>query len=197
VTVRVREGLPSLRTEALFRCVRAQIDAAKRRFLRIVHFSVQSNHVHLLVEAADRRNLARGMKGLAVRVARHLNGLLGARGSVWDDRYHARALRTPREVRNVLVYILFNHRKHGRAGGIDPCSSARYFDGWFQRATTKARASPEVVGPAPVPLVHRTALWSAAAADVPVAKGETWLLRRGWKRLGGLKLNETPRLVDR
>jgi hypothetical protein len=130
------------------------------------------------------------MKGLAVRVARHLNELLGVRGNVWDDRYHVRALRTPREVRNALVYVLFNHRKHGRAGGIDPRSSARYFDGWSNQPTANARGSP-VFGPPAVPFDERT-----AATDVPVAACETWLLRRGWKRLGTLKLNETPRRVE-
>jgi hypothetical protein len=147
----------------LFDCVLAQITAAKRRFLRIVHFSVQSNHIHLLVEANDRGVLGRGMKGFAVRVARHLNRLLSSRGSIFGDRYHARALRTPREVRNALVYVLFNHKKHGHIQLLDPCSSAQFFEGWSDARLAKARGSP---------------------GDWPVAAGETWLLGHGWKRLG-------------
>jgi putative transposase len=166
--------LPSLRSQSLFRCVLAQIDAASRRFLRIVHFSVQSNHIHLLVEANDRRCVSRGMKGFAVRVARHLNGVLSCRGAVWGDRYHARALKTPREVRNALVYVLFNHKKHGRKLALDPCSSAEFFDGWaVGTAVPTARGSPD---------------------EWPVAPSGTWLMSRGWSREGGLDRSDQPRL---
>jgi REP element-mobilizing transposase RayT len=164
-----------LRSQSLLRCSLDQVREARQRFVRIVHFSVQSNHIHLLVEANDRRCLGRGMKGFAVRVARHLNGLLSARGNVWADRYHARALRTPRDVRNVLVYVLFNRKKHGGGcGAVDPCSSAEYFDGWAERPRfAKPRGSPD---------------------DWPVAPGETWLLTRGWKRVGAIDLDEGPRV---
>jgi REP element-mobilizing transposase RayT len=174
VTVRVRGGLPSLRTQSLYSCVLAQLQEAKRRFLRIVHFSVQSNHIHMLVEANDRRCLGQGMKGFAVRVARHVNGLLCSGGRVFADRYHARALKTPRDVRNVLIYVLFNRKKHGADGvGADPCSSARFFEGWSDRASfAKARGSPD---------------------DWPVAPCETWLLRSGWKRGGKLGPDDGPR----
>jgi putative transposase len=170
VTVRVRAGLPSLRSQSLFRCVLAQIHAAKRRFLRIVHFSVQSNHIHLLVEAADQSCVTRGMKGFAVRVARRLNSLLASRGTIFGDRYHARALKTPREVRNALVYVIFNHKKHGRTYRLDPCSSASYFDGWSDGAR----------------------LPGGSVADWPVAPGETWLLKHGWKRRGSVGPDDGP-----
>jgi REP element-mobilizing transposase RayT len=179
VTVRVRDGLPSLRSQSLFRCVLAQIREASRRFLRIVHFSVQSNHIHLIVEADDRARLGQGMKGFAVRVARRINRLLSSRGRVFADRYHARALQTPREVRNVLVYVLFNQKKHasGFPAGGDPCSSAEFFDGWSERASfPKARGSPE---------------------DWPVAAGQTWLLRVGWMRGGKLDPDEQPKSSGR
>jgi REP element-mobilizing transposase RayT len=171
----VRIGLPNLREQSLFLCIRRQIGAAKQRFVRIVHFSVQSNHLHLLVEASDRGRLSCGMKGLGVRVARALNGLLGTRGTIWDDRYHARALKTPREVRNALVYVLFNHRKHGRTEVIDSCSSAQFFDGWTHQPTFvglgQARGSPD---------------------DRPVVPSEIWLMSHGWKRLGLLGRHERP-----
>jgi hypothetical protein len=139
-----------------------------------VHFSVQSNHIHLVVEADDRRCLGQGMKGFAVRVARRVNGLLGSRGSIFADRYHARALKTPRDVRNVLIYVLFNRKKHGGGGaGPDRCSSAKFFDGWSDRvAFAISRESPE---------------------DWPVAPCETWLLRSGWKRGGKLDPDDKPR----
>jgi hypothetical protein len=88
---------------------------------------------------------------------------------MWADRYHARILRTPREVRNALVYVLNNWRKHIRsAQGLDPCSSARWFEGW------------------------RTV---AAPADVPrpIVKARTWLARIGWLRHGLIDVDERPR----
>src|SRR5215471_11141976 len=178
VTLRVRDGLPSLREESLFLCIRRQIGAAKKRFLRIVHFSVQANHLHFLVETSDRVRLSSGMKGLGVRVARRLNQLLGTRGSVCAERYHARALTSPRGVRNALVYVLFNHRKHGRRALVDPCSSARYVEGWCDQEPSDAAQSPPLFGRS-----ERGSLASREArpppSDWPVARGETWLLSRG------------------
>ena len=117
VTLRMEGGLPTLRQQALVGVVRGALRAGKERFgLRVVHYSIQRDHLHLVVEAADRRALTRGMHGLGVRVARGVNRMLDKTGRVLGDRYHARALRTPREVRNVLAYVLLNARRHGRVG---------------------------------------------------------------------------------
>jgi len=67
---------------------------------------VQDDHLHLIVEADDTQVLARGLRGLAIRVARAVNRALNRRGAVWGDRYHARALTSPRAVRNALVYVM-------------------------------------------------------------------------------------------
>jgi hypothetical protein len=172
VTVRVRPGLPSLRSQSLFLGVRQQLFAAKRRFFRIVHFSVQSNHIHMLIEANDRLCLTRGMKGFGIRVARRLNALLSSRGSVFADRYHARPLRTPREMRNALIYVLFNRKKHGGGPPLDPRSSAPFFHGFAGR-TPVARDPPD---------------------DWPVTHCKTWLLGHGWKRAGEIHLDDRPAL---
>ena len=111
VTLRARAGLPSLRGEGVFGAVREAIRAASSEAFRVVHFSVQGDHVHLIVEA-EAAGLGPGAQGLAIRLARAINRALGRRGAVWGDRYHARALRTPREVRHGLVYVLMNFRKH-------------------------------------------------------------------------------------
>ena len=92
---------------------------------------MQADHLHLLVEATDSRALSRGIQGFAIRAAKAVNRTLRRRGTVWADRFHARALRTPREVRHALVYVLTNLRKHmPGARGIDPRSSAPWFVGW-------------------------------------------------------------------
>ena len=100
VTMRVRRDVPNLRTQRPMAGVRLAFAGGRRRFgFRLVHFSVQGNHLHLIVEAADKRALSRGMQGLAIRLARRVNGALGRSGSMFADRYHARALGlTSREV---------------------------------------------------------------------------------------------------
>jgi hypothetical protein len=105
-----------------------------------------------------------------VRIARGLNDLWKRTGSVFDDHDHARALVTPREVRNALVYVLHNARKHGwERAGIDPCSSGPWFDGWSR---------------SPAPLDRR--------GPAPVARARTWLLAQGWRRHGLLRPDERP-----
>jgi len=160
VTLRACRGLPSLRTEPLFPAIRCGLAQASRGGLRVLHFSVQRDHVHLLVEALDVRALSRGLQGLAIRIAKGLNRVLGRRGRVWNDRFHARALRTPREVRNGLVYVIQNWRKHTPgARGLDWRSSAIWFQGW------------------------RTPIHSMNGTS-PVVVPRTWLAAVGWRRLG-------------
>ena len=168
VTLRVARGLPSLRTGRTFReLVRAFRGGRERFGFRLVHFAVLSNHVHLVVEADVARSLSRGMQGLAVRLARAFNRAVGRAGAVFVERYHARVLRTPREVRNALAYVLGNARRHGvwlRRGARDPCSSGRWFEGW--------------VG------VKRF----LGLETAPVARARTWLLRLRWAKHGLLSV---------
>jgi putative transposase len=126
VTLRIVSGVPSLRVGRTYRALEEAMRAGRERFgLRLAQYSVQSNHVHMLVEAEGRASLSRGIHGLAVRMARALNRTWRRTGTVFADRYHARVLRTPREVRNALAYVLLNARKHGarRIGALDPFSS--------------------------------------------------------------------------
>ena len=173
VTLRVQRGLPSLRTDAVFAAVRRGLAQASRGGLRVLQFSVQSDHVHLLVEALDVCVLSRGLQGLAIRIAKGVNRVLRRRGRVWGDRYHARALRTPREVRNALVYVLQNWRNHvPGARGVDARSSGRWFEGW-RTPVERIAGSPPVVPP------------------------RTWLAAVGWRRLGLLHIEEGPAVTRR
>ena len=123
--MKIAEGLPSLRSSRRFALVRRALAAGKERFgFRIIRFTVQGNHLHLLVEAEDAVALSRGVKGIAVRIARALNVLERRRGAVFPDRFHSRALRSPREVSHVLRYVLRNTERHGGRPGIDPFCSA-------------------------------------------------------------------------
>lgn len=187
VTLKVRRGLPSLRTPVLFAGIRRALAAGKERFgFRLVHFSVQRDHIHLIAEALDARGLSRGMQGLTIRVARATNRQLRRKGAVFADRYHSRALKSPRAVRMALRYVLLNARKHERAvvpaGFIDPCSSSPWFAG-FARPPSLAFGASAV-----------RAQWAQHGTEAPVAAPHSWLLRIGYTRAGPFDLDEGPAL---
>jgi putative transposase len=189
VHVTLRAALGSLRSQVLYPTVRIAISRATRKApdrFRIVHYSVQSNHLHLIVEAAERRALTAGVHGLEARITRYINELLMRRGPLWADRWHGRALKSPREVRNALVYVLANFRKHASRPvprGADPCSSGAWFHGW--RGIDQQRGPPPLAGRAPpVPKTDE---------KVPVSGPKTWLLREGFLRAGRVRLDESPR----
>jgi hypothetical protein len=166
VTVRMRQGLPSLRAAAPFHALVAAFTEGPG--FRLVHFSVQSSHVHLTCEARDEAALSRGMHSLLLRVRHALRRVWSTSGRHLADRFHARALRTPREVRNALVYVLHNRRKHASvAVALDPCSSAVWFDGWLEPPSPRPGRSP-------------------------LAPPRTWLLRAAWRRHGRIGLDERP-----
>ncbi len=124
VTWRMRLGVWQLRTRRCFTALaRAFWGGADRFGFRLVHYSVQGNHVHLLVEARNERSLARGMNGLGVRVARAINRVMRRRGKVLDDRYHGHVLRTPTEVRRAREYLVQNAARHVGLVGADPYTS--------------------------------------------------------------------------
>jgi putative transposase len=175
VTMRVCRGLPSLREQVLSSLIMTAYRDARRPDFRIVHHSIQTNHLHILVESANRTALSRGAAGVAARIARRLNRLLMRRGKVFADRFHSRSLRTPREVRNAIAYVLLNFRKHGgRAAGIDPQSSGAAFDGWRD---AQPRGHP------------RSELREFAG----VQAATTWLLCTGWRLHGLIGLSEHPK----
>ena len=168
VTLRASTAVPSLRNGPLFLAARSALAAASTARFRVLHYSVQADHLHLLAKADGPTEFERGVRGLAIRVAKAVNRVLGRVGRVWADRYHARMLRTPRETRNALVYVLNNFRKHLKgARGLDHCSSARWFDGW-RNATGRVEASP-------------------------LPRASTWLARVGWRRHGLIDVDDGPR----
>jgi putative transposase len=125
VTWRMQTGVWNLRTRRCFSALaRAFWGGANRFGFRLVHYSVQGNHVHLLVEARDEKSLSRGMNGLGVRVAKGLNRVMRRHGKVLDDRYHAHILRTPTEARRARSHLLQNARQHYGLRAADPFTSA-------------------------------------------------------------------------
>lgn len=170
VTLKVARGVGKLRNKKGWQAVKkALIAHAGTEGFRVCQFSVQQNHIHMVVEARSKERLSRGVQGLAIRLARGINRAQNRTGKVFADRYHARILKTPREVKNCLNYVINNQAKHNpvRDGDWylireDICSSAPWFDGWRYRA--HIRCVP--TGPP------------------PVEKANTWLLTVGWRRHG-------------
>ncbi len=170
VTLKALPGLPPLRNAGVVRAVIETFRAgAARSAFRLLEFSIQDDHLHAIVEADGPAALGRGMKSLASRFAKAVNRELGRRGRVLRDRYHLHVLRTVREVRNGIRYVLNNARRHrikagrapARTAQLDPASSGAWFLGWRPGVSL-----PRGIGPP------------------PVARATTWLARVGWRRLG-------------
>ncbi|MEO6773515.1 MAG: transposase [Kofleriaceae bacterium] len=191
VILRVHGEIGSLRKHDIFHAIReALITVWKLEdSFHVVQFSVQRTHVHLLVEARDRLALAKGMQTFGISAAKHINALIvdehgkRRRGSVFPDRYHVKILKTPRQVRNCLSYVLNNWRHHGednrertRTWQLDPFSSAVTFEGWKER---EARPGQRYVQP---PDYVAPLVWAP----------RTWLLTVGWRRYGLISAFEVP-----
>jgi REP element-mobilizing transposase RayT len=168
-------GVPNLRSERCMTVVRQAFRGGRARDgFRLVQYAVQPDHLHLIVEADDKRALGGGARGLAIRIAMRLNAMLRRRGRVFSDRYHAVALETARHTRRALAYVLLQDRRHRAAQGVgistkrDECSSAPAFDGF---ASGRPRAGP----------------WSDT-----IATATTWLLTVGWRREGVIDPAEVP-----
>ncbi len=177
VHVTLRCSLRSLRSQHVSSTVQSALRESNADHFRIAHYSIQENHLHLLVEADIKAALSSGMRGLMIRVARRINRLLFRRGRFWADRWHGHPLKSPREVRNALIYVLKNRHKHAAnparvaEAGLDPLSSALGFDGF---AHSIPSSSPSVGPPCTAP-------------------PSTWLLRIGWQRHGKIKSSEAPK----
>ncbi|MGN6104976.1 MAG: transposase [Kofleriaceae bacterium] len=182
VTLRAAGDITRLRTNEMFAAFRqATTMAARRADFRIVHLSIQGNHVHLIAEAEHRIALARGMQGFEISAAKHINAVTGRRGAVFPDHYHARPLTSPRAVRNCLAYVLNNWRRHRedraphtRTWMIDPFSSAVSFPSW-READGGSFIPPSTYQP------------------LLVSPPRTWLLSTGWSRHHpSISIHETP-----
>jgi putative transposase len=186
-TVRLVDDVANVRRWRIFAAIVEAIAAAQRLNFRIVEFSVQDGHLHLITEASGVTALTNGVRALSIRIARAINRLLKRRGKVVADRFHARTLATPREVRNALVYVLQNARKHFQQKGIalradwlDNFSSAAFFAGWNG---VTAKAALALRGE-----------WRSETRELPVPTraASTWLLGTGWKRHGTISSTEVP-----
>jgi REP element-mobilizing transposase RayT len=179
VTVRLVPEVGSLRRRKLIAAMREAFRRGKvKNGFRICQFSIQRNHMHLVSEAESNRDLAKGVQAWEIRVARRVNARLGRQGKVFADRFHAVPVRSPRQLRNTLCYVMNNGHRHGelhdpRWGGIDLFSSAWHFTGWAHDRWRRGLDPP--------------------TGEPPVAPAETWLLTEGWLKWGKVGVGEVPR----
>ena len=192
VVLRVIPAVGNLRRRHTYKAVReSTLTTARREDFRIVHLSIQRNHLHLIVEAEHRAALAVGMQGFQISAAKHLNAAISRgrpgprrRGAVFPDRYHAEIITSPRQARHTLAYVMLNWRKHGEdrvypmsTWKIDWFSTAVMFPGWKE------------YGDEPF-------LWRGPGTYDPlvVYQPRTWLLRVAWKKHGLISVREIPSL---
>lgn len=185
VTLRVVSDVGRLRRPVMYRAIRAASKvAARREDFRICHLSIQGDHLHLVIEADDKRALARGMQSFQISAARNINLALAVngcrrRGRVFADRYHLVIVKTPMQMRNVLSYCLNNWHKHDEdreAPGwrADPYATGFAFDGWRE-------------------LEQGMAVWPAGSFDlITVRPARSWLVRDGWRRAGSISVDDVP-----
>jgi REP element-mobilizing transposase RayT len=113
VTIHMDKHVWNLRSQRSFNRLKRALSGGRDRFgTRIIHFSVQGNHLHLIVESLSDDSLYRSMTGLNVRIARRMNALMGRTGRVIAERYHAAFLRSRNAAFRAVRYVRENHRKH-------------------------------------------------------------------------------------
>jgi REP element-mobilizing transposase RayT len=189
VVMRVEKDIGSLRKRDMYRAVREATIAVARRelhdagigFFRIVHISIQGNHVHMIVEAGNKTALSRGMQSFQISAAKHLNAAVSVkrgsprRGRVFSDRFHEEIIKTPTQARHALAYVLNNWRKHredrspsARGWNVDAFSTGVQFAGWREREDAVFMWRPRET-------------YKPLVVYLPTS----WLLRIGWRERGG------------
>src|SRR6266700_3759827 len=77
VVLRVEREVGQLRRRRAYHAFRwALYPVLRRTNFRVVHLSLQREHVHLVVEADDEKALANGMRALQIAAARYLNSAI-------------------------------------------------------------------------------------------------------------------------
>ena len=190
VVLRVVGAVGSLRRRLAYRAIRAAtIVSVQKQDFRICHLSLQRTHIHLLVEADDRRALARGMQSFQISAAKHLNRMLSKdrpgprrKGRVFADRYYAEVIETPRQARHALSYVLNNWRHHHEDR--DMRLASWEYD-WFSSGWSFPDWAEDIHDPVfhPPPPSYEPLL---------VRRPTTWLLSIGWKRHGLISYREVP-----
>ncbi len=165
LTLRLMPDAWNLRSQRSFRVISGALLAVRDAGLRLTHYSVQGNHLHLIAEVETRTVLSRCMRSLAIRLARGLNAMMGRKGRVIADRYHVVVLRNPQQTRNAIRYVLSDTRKH-----------------MLERGEPTPRVIADTYAAGPSDHVPRT---MRLRPSVLLLEPRSWLLTDGWRRAAG------------
>ena len=186
VTLKLRGDLPSLRRKESFRCLKAAVRKARAQGLRIIHFAILSNHIHLILESSG-SELRRPLQSLGISLSKRINATMGRRGSVLVERYYAHVLKTPSEARNALAYVLTNESRHERRSQRPKAWRTHCFTIRFDPFSSALAFSPKDWKPllGTAPLLQSTN-WNGSTVDAwhseVLSPPLSWLLKSGWKR---------------
>jgi putative transposase len=165
ITIKLKKGVASLRGPRMVAAFKSSLRKAKKRGLKVIHYALESNHAHLFAESEDNRTLRSGMASFGSSFGKSVRRLAGGKGSVFNGRYHLQVLKSPRQTKNAMAYVLLNHSKHqGAKPYVDEKSSAVLFGDW--RALLGDRYRIDESPPRPQYL----------------SDAESWLGRVGWRR---------------
>jgi hypothetical protein len=172
VTMKLRHGLPDIQCPEMHEKFKAGALKAKALGLRVVHYTVEWDHIHMLLECSNNKALSQGMKSLGASFGRAIRKFAGGKGRVFKERFHMRVLKTPTEVRNAMAYVLTNTSKHHKmAPGPTPYSSGMYFSEW--KKLLGRRAGPNLREF--VPLTSKLPEF--------LCEPKSWLAREGWRKV--------------
>jgi len=115
LTVKIKRIKADLKNKSILSILKKAILNTRKQGLRVIHYSLEFDHVHLLIEAENNLILAKGMQSFGVTFSKAINRLRKLKGGVYKHRYHFRRIVGARQLKNVLNYIFSNGVKHKTA----------------------------------------------------------------------------------
>lgn len=112
LTIKIERLKAGLRNKDVLKQLHDSIKKARKIGLRVIHYTLEFDHVHLLVEVDSNQQLAKGMQSFGISFSKGINKIKAQVGKVFKTRYHFRKLKSPNEIKNVIFYILGNSLKH-------------------------------------------------------------------------------------
>ncbi|MES2526445.1 MAG: hypothetical protein V4598_05135 [Bdellovibrionota bacterium] len=156
-----------VRNKDTLKLLKRAIQNARSHGLLVLHFAFETNHIHLIVSAFDNQTLTRAMRSLTITIAKGLK-----RGRIQLERYHLHVLKTAKEVKHAVHYVLFNRQKHERGtySRIDDYSSVLSMENGLKLIQKFAKEKKMTIE------IRKGELW---AGD----ESTSWIYQRGLRYL--------------
>lgn len=119
LTIKVQKIKADIKNKMILTMLKKAILNARRMGLKVIHYSLEYDHVHLLIEADNNVILGKGMQSLGVTLSKAINRTKRIKGRVYKHRYHFRKINSARELKNVMFYIFNNGVKHGASKSLN------------------------------------------------------------------------------